>query len=72
MQYQKTGKEADLLLKQLNFKLSFTWSYDPFGMISKPIVEQKVTPCMHTPCPEIEKYVNRDQWEENTLQEVEE
>jgi len=48
------GKEADLLLKKMNFKFSFTWSYDPFGLISKLRVEQKITPYSHTPRPEIE------------------
>lgn len=47
------GKDANFLLKQMNFKLSFTWSYDPFGIISKLSVEQKTTPYTHTPKPEI-------------------
>ena len=29
------GKEVDLMLKKLNFNFSFTWSYVPFGLISK-------------------------------------
>jgi hypothetical protein len=28
-----TGEEANNLLKQMKFPLSFTWSYDPFGII---------------------------------------
>lgn len=32
-------KEAGLLLKHMQFKLSFTWSYDILGIISKLRVE---------------------------------
>lgn len=46
-----TTKEADEILKKLNFKLSFTWSYDPLGIISKLRVEKKTTPYAHTPRP---------------------
>lgn len=28
------GTEAETLLKYINFQLSFTWSYDPFNIIS--------------------------------------
>jgi len=52
------GEEADLLLKQMNFPLSFTWSYERFGVISKLRVEQKDTPYVHTQRLEIEKYMN--------------
>lgn len=38
-----TKKEADILLKQIKFKLSFFWSYDPLGIILKLRVEQKTT-----------------------------
>ena len=51
-------KEADELLKKMNFKLSSTWSYDPLGIISKLRVEQKTTPYGHIPRPEIEQYAN--------------
>ena len=43
------GREVDLLLKQINLKLSFTCSYDLFGFISTLRVEQKTTPYTHTP-----------------------
>ena len=66
------GKEEDFLLKKMNFNFIFTWYYDSFGMISKLRVEQKTTPYTHTPQPKIEKYMNRDQWEENILHEAEE
>ena len=65
-------KEAYLLLKQMQFELSFTWSYDPMGIISKLRVEQKTTPYAHTPRSEIEYYMNQEEWQENTLQEAEE
>lgn len=32
------GNEVEKLLRQMNFKLSFTWSYEPLGVISKPWV----------------------------------
>jgi len=67
-----TSKEADLLLKQLSFELSFTWSYGPFVMISGLMVEQKTTPYTHTLQQEIEQYMNQYEWEENTMQEKEE
>lgn len=66
------GIEADSILKQINFHLSFTWSYDPFSIISNLRVEHKTTPYNHTPKPEIEKFMNQDQWEENILQEAQE
>lgn len=65
-------EEVDMILKEMKFNLSFTLSYDPWGIISKLRVENKTTPYIHTSRPEIEKYVNRSEWVENTLQEVEE
>jgi hypothetical protein len=41
------GEEADNLLKQMNFTRSFTWNYDPFGVISELRVKQKSTPYAH-------------------------
>lgn len=52
-------EEADKMLKVMKFTLSFTWSYDPRAIISKLRVENKTTPYIHTPRPEIEKYVNQ-------------
>jgi hypothetical protein len=66
------GEEADILLRQMKFPLRFTWSYDPFGIISELRTKQKTTPYVHTQRPEIEKYMNQAEWEENTLQEEEE
>jgi len=64
---RSAGKEGDLLLKKMNFKLSFTSSYGPFGLISKVRVEQKTTPYSHTPLPKIKQYMNQTQWVENIL-----
>ena len=61
------GIEADTLLKNMNFHPRFTWSYDPFGIISNLRVELKTTPYNHTPRLEIEKFMNQEQWTENTL-----
>jgi len=36
---RKTTKEEDLLLKKMKFKLRFSWSYDPLGIISRLRVE---------------------------------
>ena len=60
------------MLKEMNFNLSFTWSYDPLGTISKLKVENKNTPYIHTHKPEINKYMNQLEWAEKTFQEVEE
>ena len=56
----------------MKFKLSFTWSYDPLGIISKLRVEKKITPYAYIVRPKIEQYENKKEWQENTLQEVEE
>ena len=42
-----SSKGADHLLKKIKFKLSFTWSYDPLGIVSKLRVEQKTTRYTH-------------------------
>lgn len=52
------GEEADKLLKEMKFGLSFIWSYDHSGVISKLRVENKFTPYHHIARPEIEKYKN--------------
>ena len=69
---RSAGIEADLILKQMGFQPSFTWSYDPFSIISNLRVELKTTPYNHTPRLEIEKFKNKVQWEKNTLQEAKE
>ena len=56
----------------MKFILSFTWSYDPLGIISKLRVETKTTPYTHTQRLETERNVNQLTWAVNTLQEAEE
>jgi hypothetical protein len=69
---RSTGEEADNLLKQMRFTQSSTWAYDPFGVISELRVKQRSTPYAHTQKPEVEKYMNQTEWQENTLLETEE
>jgi len=56
----------------MKFNLSFTWSYEPCGIISKIRVDNTNNPYIHTSRPEIEQYANQLEWAENTLQEAEE
>jgi len=56
----------------MKFALSFSWSYDPLGVISKLGLENKFTPYHHTTRPEIEQFKNQLEWTENTLQEAKE
>ena len=62
-----TGGEADKILKEIKFTHSFNWSYDPIGIISKKRVEKNSTPYTHTHRLEIEKYMNQEDWVEDTL-----
>ena len=66
------GEEEDILLNEMKFGLSFTWSYDPMGVISKLRVENKFTAYHPTTRPEINLYKNQLEWKENTVQEAEE
>ena len=42
------GEEVDRLLKEMQFILSITWSYDSLGIISKLRLETKSTAYFHT------------------------
>jgi len=55
-------EEEKKILKEMKFTLSFTWSYDPCGIISNLKVENKITPYIHTSMLEIEKYANQLEW----------
>jgi len=61
------AKEIDTILSQMKFKLSFSWSYYPQGIISKIILEQKSISYAHTSRPKIEQYANQQEWIEGTL-----
>ena len=50
-----TREETDRLLSQMNFDLSFTWSYDPMGVVSRLRVENKFTTYHHPARLEIEQ-----------------
>jgi hypothetical protein len=63
--------EADRLLREMNFEVSFLWNYDPCGIISEMRVKNKNVPYVHTPKPELEKFANQTEWEPNTLVEIE-
>jgi hypothetical protein len=65
------GEEADKLLKEMKFEVSFLWHYDPCGIISEMRVKNKNVPYVHIPKPEIERFVNQTEWEPNTLEEIE-
>jgi hypothetical protein len=65
------GEEADKLLKEMKFVTSFTWHYDPCGIISEMRVKNKNIPYVHESRPEVEKFANQTVWEPNTLVEAE-
>lgn len=69
---RSTRQEVDAILKQMNFKHSFTWSYNPFGIISKLRVEQRYAPYSHTSRTKMDQFMNQEEWHENSLQEAEE
>jgi hypothetical protein len=55
----------------MKLQVSFIWHYDPCGIISEMRIKNKNIPYVHTPKPEIEKFVNQTEWEPNTLVEIE-
>jgi hypothetical protein len=65
------GEEADRMLKEMKFLTSFTWHYDPCGIISEMRVKNKNVPYAHESKPEIEKFANQTEWEPDTLMDVE-
>jgi len=64
-------EEADKILREMKFETSFMWHYDPYGIILEMRVKNKNILYVHTPKPEIEKFVNQTEWEPNTLVEIE-
>jgi hypothetical protein len=65
------GEEADRLLKQMKFHVSFIWHYDPCEIIFEMSIKNKNVSYVHTPKPEIEKFENQTELEPNTLVEIE-
>jgi hypothetical protein len=68
---RSVGEEADKFLKEMKFKVSFLWHYDPCGIISEMRVKNKNVPYVHISKPEIERFMNQTEWELNTLDEIE-
>jgi hypothetical protein len=66
-----TGEEADRMLKEMKFFMSFPWHYDPHGIISEMRVKNKNISYVHVSKPEIEKFTNQTVWVPDTLVEVE-
>jgi len=68
---QGDGEEADKLLKEMKFAMSFTWHYDPCGIIFEMRVKNKNIPYVHESRPEVKKFANQTELEPNTLVEAE-
>jgi hypothetical protein len=64
-------EEADKFLKEMKLQVHFVWKYDPCRIIFEIRVKNKNVPYVHTPKPEIEKFVNQTEWDPNTLVEIE-
>ena len=52
-------EEADRMLKEMKFFMSFPWHYDPYGIISEMRVKNKNIPYVHEARPEVEKFANQ-------------
>jgi hypothetical protein len=59
------------MLKEMEFPMSFTWHYDPCGIILEMRVKNKNAPYAHESKPKIEKFTNQTVWDPNTLMDVE-
>jgi hypothetical protein len=64
-------EEANKILKEMKFGISFSWHYDPCGIIAEMRLRNKISPYAHVPRLEIEKFMNQTKWEVNTLENVE-
>jgi hypothetical protein len=56
----------------MKFDVSSLWQYDPYWIILEMRLKNKNIPYVHSPKPEIEKFANQTEWEENTLEETKE
>jgi hypothetical protein len=65
------GEEADRMLKEMKFSMSFIWHYDPYGIISDMRVKNKNAPYAHESKSEIEKFSNQTVWLPDTLMDLE-
>jgi hypothetical protein len=65
------GEEADRMLKEMKFFMSFPWNYDPYGINSEMRVKNKNILYVHVSKLEIEKFSNQTLWVPNTLVKVE-
>jgi len=45
---------------------SFPWHYDPCGIIAETILKKIISSYAHVPKPDIDKFMNHTEWEENT------
>jgi hypothetical protein len=68
---QAAGEEVQKLLKEMKFSTSFSWRYDPCGIIAEMRAKNKSSSYAHMLKPEIEKFVNQTEWEVNTLEDTE-
>jgi hypothetical protein len=57
------GEEADRFLKEMKFKVSFLWHYDPCGIILEMRVKDKNVPYVHISKTEIERFANKMEWD---------
>jgi hypothetical protein len=58
------------MLKEMKFSMSFTWHYDPCGIISEMRLKNKNVPYAHESKPEIKKFSNQTVWVPDTLMDV--
>jgi hypothetical protein len=68
---QGAREEADRMLREMKFFLSFPWHYDPCRIISEMRVKNKNILYVHVSKPEIEKFANQTVWVPDTLVKVE-
>jgi hypothetical protein len=68
---QGAGEEANRMLREMKFFLSFPWHYDPCRIISEMWVKNKNILYVHVSKPEIEKFANQTVWVPDTLVKVE-
>jgi hypothetical protein len=65
------GEEANNMVKEIKFNPSFPWHHDPCDIIAETRLKNNISPYAHVPKPEIEKFMNQTEWEENTLTNIE-